>query len=870
MTPERWQQLKNLYAEAEEGDGRQLLLAAADPQLANLYRRLLAAGSSEGFLDRPLLLFDNEATDVDTISAPAEARALSSGDRLCDRFDVVRFIARGGMGEVYEAYDRGLREAVALKTVRASTSDQLRASEAFRREVRRARAISSRHVCRVHDLFIHQTGSGVPLLFLSMRLLKGETLAARIKREGKLKPEEALPLLRDIAAGIDAAHREGIVHGDLKSGNVMLTDDSSGSFSACITDFGLARRIAHAADDTETVTESGPRGGTPAWMAPEQVEGRPPGPEADIYALGLIAYQMTTGRLPFDGETPEAVARHRLTDPPHPAREFTPQLPEPWEHAFKRCLDRSPAERFHTASAFVEAVEPGGSRLHGVGPWLKVLLAAVLCLCLAGGLAFEPARRWIAGVIHPVAPDRSVAVLPFQRLGPTPDYFSDGFTEELIHALSHVPGVRVLGPESSFYFKSSALLPREIGHKLGVRYLLTGSVRRFDQQIRVIARLIDAADGSQIWSRDMTRNEHDILLLRDDITRMVSHDLGVQLAGMGVPAQIVDTKGLSARDLYWTGRLYFRQRTDQGVRASLDYFRQAIARDPSFALGYCGLADALFVVAERALFPPDASMAEARDAARKAVQLDGHLPDAWVSLAQVTSIYDHDLDEAERLFRRALELDPKSAGAWQWYSYQLVKQRRFAESIHAAEAAVAADPLSIPANINLAVVYLYSGNDDHALQQCRKLSQMDPHLFFEHTMVAIVFARKGLVGEALHEMESVPEPYRDHRITLRVWVEVYALAGMREQASQALDRLIAQYRQGGVPVSYVAAGYAAVGDSNHAIEWLGNALAARDAFASVANAYPAFGSIRSDPRYAALMAQLGIKVQTASGSSGPR
>lgn len=865
MTPERWQQLKNLYAEAEQVDGakRDELVAAADPELAGPCRRLLAAGGSEGFLDRALPLFD------DTAMAPPTTHAFSAGDRLCDRFDIVRFIAHGGMGEVYEAYDSGLREAVALKTVRASAGADARAAEAFRREVRRSRAITSQHVCRVHDLFSHQPGGGAPaVLFLSMRLLNGETLASRIKRLGKMSPEEALPLLRDIADGIDTAHGAQIIHGDLKGGNVMLTHDAGGRLSACITDFGLARRIVHAADDTETVTDSAPRGGTPAWMAPEQVEGQPAGPEADIYAFGLIAYEMTTGRLPFDGETPELVVRRRLTDPPHPARRFTPQLAPSWEYALMRCLDRDPAKRFPTATAFVEAIESGRRRPRRTALWLKVVAAAVLCL--AAALAWRPVRRQIVNVIHPVAPGRSIAVLPFHRLDPTPDSFSDGFTEELIHALGQVRGIRVLGPESSFYFKSSDLPPREIGRKLGVTHLLTGSVHRLDQQIRVIARLIDTADGSQIWSREVTRDERDVFLLRDDIARMVSREFRVNLAGMGVPAQTIDAAGLSARDLYWTGRLHLRQRTDEGVRASLDYFRQAIARDPSFAPGYCGLADALFVVAERDLLPPDQALAEASRAARKAVQIDSRLPDAWVSLAQITSIFDHDLDEAERLFRRALEMDPKSAAAWQWYSYQLVKQRRFAEAIHAAEAAVEADPLSMPANINLAVVYLYSGVDDHAVQQCRKLSQMDSQLFFEHPMVAIVFAHKGLVGEALHEMESVPEARRDHRIMLRVWVEVYALAGMREQAAQALERLVARYRQGGVPVSYVAVGYAAVGDKDRAIEWLGRALAARDAFASVANAYPAFDSIRPDPRYAALMAQLGIKVQTASGSSAPR
>jgi TolB-like protein/Tfp pilus assembly protein PilF len=575
---------------------------------------------------------------------------------------------------------------------------------------------------------------------------------------------------------------------------------------------------------------------------------------------------MITVRLPFDGVTPEEIARRRLTEPPHRARTFSPQLPVRFERALMRCLDRNPSKRFPTAATFVDAIASGHTAIARLNWWVKAALVAALCL--APAVAWQPAQVWILRIIRPAVQDRSVAVLPFQKLGNTPEFFSDGFTEELIHALGQVRGIRLLGPESSFHFKSSNLSPREIGNKLGVHYLLTGSVGRLEKDIRVIARLIDTRDGAQLWSRAVTRNEQDVFLLRDDIARMVAGEFRLSLAGMDVAAQTIDPSGLSARDLYWTGRLYFRQRSDLGVMSSLEYFRQAVARDPAFALGYCGLADALFVAAERDLLPPDQALAEASQTAHRAVTLDSRLPDAWVSLAQLTSIYDHNLDEADRLFRHALQLDPRSAPAWQWYSYQLVKQRRFANAISAGEAAVAADPLSIPANINLAVVYLYSGADDRAVQQCRKLTQMDPQLFFEHPMVALVFGRKGLFGEALHEMEQIPETRRNHRITLRVWVEIYALAGMRDQAKQALTRLLEEYARGGIPASYVAAGYAAVGDRDNAVEWLGRALAARDAFASVANAYPAFDSVRSDPRYIALMEQLGIRAQTGSGSTG--
>jgi serine/threonine-protein kinase len=867
MTPDEWQRLKPLFEHALElpPEQRSAFVDKIRTEDDNLASRLLALIRSHeqetASIERPLFRFDD----------PDEQPLFSNGELILDRFRIVRFIARGGMGEVYEAFDTELREPVALKTIRASIGSDPRATERFRQEVRRARAITSRHVCRVHDLFTHRDSSDAPpVSFLSMRLLHGETLHSRIRRDGKLCPDEALPLLRQIAEGVDAAHRERIVHGDLKSGNIMLIPAEGGPPSACITDFGLARRIARDGDD-ETQTEALPAGGTPAWMAPEQMEGRPTGPESDIYAFGLIAYEMVTGRLPFDGQTPADVARRRLTDPPHPARQFTPELTARWEQALTRCLDRDPEKRFATGAAFLAALESGSpftARLRQPA----IAFAALLCLILGTGVAvaWQPIHHWFATVLRSTAPDRSVAVLPFQRLGPTPEYFSDGFTEELMHALGQVRDLRVLGPESSFRLKGSQLSPREIGHKLGVRYLLIGSVRRVDNQIRVIARLIDADGGGQVWSRDVTRNERDVLLIRDDIARMLSSELNVSLAGPQTPAQTIDAAGLSARDLYWTGRLYFRQRTDEGVRASLDYFRNAVVRDPSFALAYCGLADALFVMAEGAMLPQEEALAQARQAAHTAVQLDQRLPEAWTSLAQVTSIYDRNLDEAERFFRRALALDPKSAGAWQWYSYQLVKQRRFSESVQAAEAAVAADPLSLAANINLAVVYLYSGSDDRAVQQCRKLSQMDPQLFFEHPMTAIVFARKGLVGEALHEMESIPASRKDHAITMRVWVEVYALAGMREQANQALERLLTRYSQGGgVPPSYVAAGYAAVGDKDRAIEWLARALAVHDAFASVANAYPAFDSIRSDPRYAPLMIRLGIKAQIPSDSSRP-
>ncbi len=894
MTPRDWESLKPLFERAlglPLAERSQFIkkVRAEDAELGQHLAELID-GHQSGTLDKPLV--DLHQVISRGVSEPHTSLGDATGtltgfplnQLIAARFRLLRRVGAGGMGEVFEAEDLQLKDRVALKMIRPEIASNPQAAARFKREILLGKRISHPNVCRIHDLGSAPSNDGSEMLFLTMQFLSGETLAARLAR-GRMNAAEALPLIENMADGLVAAHQAGVIHRDFKSGNVMLVD-SSNQTRAVITDFGLARAVLET-QERSAITLAGSVPGTVDYMSPEQIRGEAVTPESDIYSFGVVMFEMLTGTRPFTGDSDIAVALKHLNEPPPLPTTVAPDLDSKWDGVILRCLEKEAARRFDSLAAVMSALRspappdapPFPASTQPVRPvtphrlkLARAFASALLFLILSAGIAvsWQPLRHWFATMLHSTAPDRSVAVLPFQRLGPTPEYFSDGFTEELMHALAQLRGLRVLGPESSFQFKGSQLSPVSIGQELGVRYLLTGSVRRVDNQIRVIVRLIDTAGGGQVWSRDITRNEQDVLLIRDDIAGMLAHRLNVSPAQDQTPAHTIDAAGLSARDLYWTGRLYFRKRTTEDVRASLDYFRDAVLRDPSFALGYCGVADALFVLAERAMLPPVEALAEAKQAARKAVQLDKNLPDAWTSLAQVTSIYDRDMEQAERLFHHALALDPKSTAAWQWYSYQLVKQRRFSESVRAAEAAVAADPLSQAANINLAVVYLYARIDDRAVQQCRKLSQMDPSLFFEHPMVAIVFARKGLASEALREMESVPDSRKDHPVTLRVWVEIYALAGKRAEATQALEKLVTRYRQGGVPPSYVAAGYAAVADKDRAFEWLGRALSAYDAFASVANAYPAFDPIRSDPRFSALMSRLGIRAAALPDSSRPR
>ena len=847
-----WKRVGELFAAARQLDVecRQKYLAEQcgdDQDLFHEVQSLLDADAESGPLD--------STPTVSNLPVP---------EIIAGRFRIVRYIAEGGMGTVYEAHDLQLEERVALKTIRHDIASDPSVVQRFKREITLGKSVTHPNVCRIHDLVLDRSHTGAEALFLSMQFLEGETLASRIAR-GPIPKEEAIPLIRDMADGLSAAHQVNVIHRDFKSGNVMLVTRGDRK-CAVVTDFGLARAIGGGAP----MTRSG-LVGTVDYMAPEQIRGEELTPATDIYALGVVMYEMATGQRPFTGDSKVTVALKHLNDEPQPPRQLVPNLGPLWSETILKCLRKAPQRRFQSASEVKTALVGDTSSWHS--PVLRKLsntpvsrwLTASLVLTLGVGISvLSLVKGWPK---HEATIDQSVAVLPFQQSGDTPEYYSFGFTEEVMNSLGQVPGLHLIGPESSYRYRASNLSATEIGRKLNARYLLLGSVHHLGNQVHVIVRMVDAKDGSQVWSRDISRGEQDVLVLPDDIARTLSQHLNISLASAQLKGQPIDSGGLTARNLYWTGRFYFHQRTDQAVQGALEYFRQAVKNDPQFAEAYCGIADALFVLAERNLVSPEKALVEARQAAHRAVDLDRRLPAAYVSLAQVTSVYDRNLNEAERLFRHALRLDPRLAPAWQWLSYQLAKERRFSEAIQAAEAAVTADPLSTAANINLAVVYFYAGLDDGAMQQSRKLEQMESKLFVDHLIIAEVFARRGLISEAIHEMDSVPEEHQDHPMTLRVWVEVYAQAGMKDRAQQTLSRLLARAEKGGVPPSYVAAAYAAYGEKDNAFAWLQRACDERDPFASVANAYPAFDSIRSDPRWAPLMARLGFKTQMTTGSS---
>jgi serine/threonine-protein kinase len=842
-----------------------------DDELASELRRLMAEHTETGFLDHPITALTG-LTPFDLLPD----RRFRDGDILCDRFRVVEFIARGGMGEVYEAYDLELHESIALKAIRPAIAVDPQITSQFKREVRRARAVSSPNVCRVNDLFTHTAAGSEDIVFLTMQLLRGETLAEHLRRRGKMPPEEALPLIRQMAAGLEAAHQAGIVHRDFKSGNVILKTEASGHVSAVITDFGLARHSA-GHNDSQSATDIFNLGGTPAYMAPEQVEGKEITPATDIYALGIVAFEMVTGRLPFEGDSSQEVAVKRLQEHAPSPRSVVPELGREWETAILRCLERDPSKRFATApdlSLAVAGVSTPKAKAKRISRRSLIVVTTIIALMIAGVSPLLWYRFWPASKAPQSAPAgmNSVAVIPFdsRASGPEAESWNDGFTEELIDTMTRIPGVRVMPRDSSFRFRRTALSPRELGKQLGVAFVLLGNVERSDGRLRVHTQMVSTQSEAQVWSKDFAVDAKDLFSVQNQIAQHVAGSLNVQLAGMQVANARAPLPNLEARDLYWMGRYYWRQRSDESVSRSVAYFEKAIARDPSFALAYSGLADAYCVIAERNTIPPAEALAKAKEAALQALALNSRLADAYVSLGQVASLYDRNFEEAGHNFREALAIDENLLSAHQWYAYMLVKLRRFDEAMRHARRALELDPLSIPANINYAAQLFYRRDYDLAVDQCRKLIELEPRLIFARLMIAQILARKGLPSEAIRELEAAPPNPGDHGMTLRTAGEVQALAGRRSQADLTIQELISKKKTAGVPASYIAIVYATLGERDRAFTWLETAYAEQDGFLSMLNVYPAFDSLRADPRFVPMLARLGINERTEQGSGQTR
>ncbi len=683
------------------------------------------------------------------------------------RFELVRELGRGGFGVVWEARDRELGRSVAFKAVRAGPQTGLR-EERLLREAEAAARLSHPNIVTLYDVGRSEQGA-----YLVLELLKGCTLDVRRTR-GPISLAEALRIGVEVAKGIAHAHASGVVHRDLKPGNVFLCDDGQ----VKILDFGMAHAFGRRKLD----------GGTRDYMAPEQARGAPEDERTDVFAFGVILHQMLSGELPFEGTGRE---RSRAA----------PELEIPGAPGLGRLvagmLERDPLKRPRDGGEVLAALSPIQAEEEATPPGDTRPAPQRENRSRAGGRA-RPRRR-----AQPATRgESSIAVLPFADLSPAKDqdYFCDGIAEELLGALSAVEGLRVAARGSSFQFKGQAVDSRELGKALGVATLLEGSVRKAGNRVRIAARLVSARNGYQLWSEAFDRGLEDIFAIQEEIAQAVVRALQLRLsASKETRLTRTGTRDPQAYEMYLRGRKFLMTHGETMLRLARQMFRGAIELDPGFAQAHAGLADADFFMLQWNLDPGRTTerCAEALAESEEALRLQPDLAEAHVSRGNVLSVHGRG-EEAERDFQRALELNPRLSDACYFYARHLQEAGRRREAAEMFEEAARRDPDDYNAVCLLSGVYEGLGSREKARSTARRcLDATKRRLRQDPDDVRALYLGAGacvVLGQrerGLERLARALELYPDDFTTLYNAACVYAQAGERERALDTLERAVA-------------------------------------------------------------------------------
>jgi eukaryotic-like serine/threonine-protein kinase len=804
---------------------------------------------------------DDAPTGVAAVGRkPSSESVFRTGDVVAFRFRIVRYLARGGMGELYEAEDLELRERVALKTILAAIADDERSILLFKREVHLARQVTHSNVCRIYDVFRHRLpgadGSQREVVFLAMELLHGETLADKLHREGRLQTIHILPLARQMAAGLAAAHRVGVVHRDFKSHNVMLVkpDSSEEEMRVVVTDFGLARRSAH--DETTgfslSYADAGEIAGTPAYMAPEQVEGDTVTPATDVYAFGVVLYELVTGVWPFAADTPMRMAIKRLQEPPTPPRVHVPDVEPQWERTILRCLARQPADRFASVGEVVASLEGAGGVANRRWPlWAGLIAALIILAALAAGYARYVAGRAPTGIT-------SIAVLPFENTSndEEQDFLSDGISEALINRLSQLRGIKVVANSSSSQYKGKDTDPREVALALDVAAILAGRVSQRGDSVTISVELINGTDRTQVWGEQYVRKAADLIQMPAEISRDVAETLRVRLsAGDQQRMAMREIANARAYELLLRGHFHRAKGGTVDRQKAGEYFRQAIDADPKYALAYADLSDIYRSLINSGQLAPAEYLPRARAAAQTSLELDESLADGHYAVANLMT-YAWEWAAAEREYKRAIELNPNLALAHRWYAAYLDLVGRHDEAIARIARARQLDPLSPGVNATVGFLLSSAGRHAEAGEALKKTLELDPTYPYAHLYLGHVHMARKDYPQAIAAYRQAVTLGLDTPATRISLGAAYAHAGQDDRARTILEGL--RTGQEHVSPGERAVLLAALGEREQAFTALEDAYRVRDVHLQRLGVDTGFDSLRADPRFQDLLRRVGL------------
>jgi eukaryotic-like serine/threonine-protein kinase len=815
----------------------------------------LEGNDQAGFLqldpDRAAALLDpgRAGRPVSDSGGPAPGEILG-------RYRVERRLARGGMGVVYLAHDSRLDRPAALKLLPRHLSRDEMARRRFEDEARAASALDHPNIATVYEIGDGPDGR----VFIAMAYYEGDTLQEEIDR-GPLPVSRAVSLATQVADALAAAHRRGMVHRDVKPGNVLVTPEGVPK----LLDFGIAKFSA------EGLTRTGVRPGTVAYMSPEQTRGGPVDPRADVWALGATLYEMLAGRRPFPAERGDAAIFAIRHDEPEPIEQVRPDVPEETARVVARCLHKDPDRRYGDAAELFEALRgmgPGASVRRGVGS--RRLRAqplaggALLALLLAGAALWATWSPREVATVEPASslwPEQRLAVLPLVDESPDPEdaYFSGALTEELIANLSVLPGLQVIASASVAPFEDTERGMSEIGLELGVGTLLSGRLRKTDERVALSLVLLAVPGEDRLWSGDFDADVADLPALLREVGRHVRGALRVEAPGDPPGRSMTQAPGSPPAYVeYLKGRYFLGKHDVPSFALARDHFQRALDLDPTFARAWSGLAEAFVHLASVMGLSAGEAYPRAREAADRALALDPDLAEAHAALGVALAVYFWDSEAAERHFLRAIELDPSSAWAHGAYARHLRNRGRFDEALASAVRAQELDPLSAFPHIEEAIVHYVAGRHHEAIAKGQRLLAAAPDLVLAHNGLALNYAQLGRYDEALAALDRT-DLHGENVNTLAIRGVVFARAGRHADARGVLARLEAIADGQPVSLFHHATIHASLGEHDLALDLLEEGARERASYLGLLKVEPIFAPLRSDPRFHDLLRRVGLQ-----------
>jgi eukaryotic-like serine/threonine-protein kinase len=787
-------------------------------------------------------------------------------------YRILEQLGAGGMGVIYKAHDNRLNRAVALKFLPEKLAQEPQALGRFRREAQAASALNHPGICTIYDVGEHDGRA-----FIAMEFIEGETLRSHI--HGKALPlEEILKLGVQIAEALEAAHAEGIIHRDIKPPNILVTKRGQ----AKVLDFGLAKLVPKGVGSGEEdfggeLSDSnsivGIISGTPSYMSPEQVRGDALDARTDIFSLGLVLYEMATGRQAFGAGTGGMIIEAVLTRSPVSVRSINPDIPSRLEQIIDKALHKDRGQRYQRA-ADIRAELQQLKRDTDLGRTGGEESASVLRPTSGRPSLTEKRKsRTPSGQTGTFRSERaskvvdSLAVLPLENASRDPEheYLSDGITASLINILATVPKLRVMAQSTVFRYKGQKIDPQAVGRDLNVRALLTGRMIESGGSLRIGVELVDVATGSQLWGAQYDRKLGDIFAIQDEISNEIAGTLRLQLTRAEKKRLTRrHTQDAEAYRLYLKGRHHWNRWTEEGFYKAIEYFQQAVAKDPSYALAYTGLAESYVLLGWNSYLPPKDAFPEGKVAAMTALKLDPDLGEAHTPLAAVLWLHDWQWQKAQTEFQRSLELNPAYPTANHWYAECVMTMGRHAEAIAKMKNSQELDPLSLIINVAIGWAFYMARRYDEAIDQLLRTVEFDPHYPVTHWILGLLYRKTGRYELAITEGEKGVNLSGGSPLMRAALAHTYGQSGRAKEARQVLDDLTSLAKNKYVAPHFFAGIHIGLGDNDRALEYLEKSYEEHSHWLIYLHIDPSMDGLRDTPRFQDLLRRVGLPLQTAA------